>query len=200
MRKRLIIIPLTLLSWSRYFISVSIHVPRAGYDPSGIPNQVTVTDISIHVPRAGYDGRRRLHLPRPRYFYPRTPCGVRHVTHDRLGLYDIFLSTYPVRGTTGHGRGFSCLDSISIHVPRAGYDPALLTRPPKRQNFYPRTPCGVRQQSVTNQTICFVYLPKAIEAPGKCFSIFPLKWHIMPTNPVRRCLGFRESLTFALEY
>ena len=89
---------------------------------------------------------------------------------------------------------------ISIHVPRAGYDAQYADVLANYEDFYPRTPCGVRQQSVTNQTICFVYLPKTIEAPGKCFSIFPLKWHIMPTNPVRRCLGFRESLTFALEY
>ena len=136
------------------------------------------SDISIHVPRAGYDS-------------------------SALGeLVDaaVFLSTYPVRGTTNRATWASAIFYISIHVPRAGYDISQAFSLLSPENFYPRTPCGVRQQSVTNQTICFVYLPKTIEAPGKCFSIFPLKWHIMPTNPVRRCLGFRESLTFALEY
>ena len=137
-----------------------------------------VLRISIHVPRAGYDHQSPAAPVASRYFYPRTPCGVR-------------LRCFPFLRTGG---------IISIHVPRAGYDGRSSAESSSHRYFYPRTPCGVRQQSVTNQTICFVYLPKTIEAPGKCFSIFPLKWHIMPTNPVRRCLGFRESLTFALEY
>ena len=157
-------------------------------------------------------------------FYPRTPCGVRPSSLiSFILMFFSFLSTYPVRGTTVYVTApdtiikhfyprtpcgvrlkprldISRAVLISIHVPRAGYDLVFKLSELSQTYFYPRTPCGVRQQSVTNQTICFVYLPKTIEAPGKCFSIFPLKWHIMPTNPVRRCLGFRESLTFALEY
>ena len=181
-------------------LDISIHVPRAGYDPDvwaameeldrflstypvrgttyrGIAD-FTAHGISIHVPRAGYDMWCEFGRIKTRYFYPRTPCGVR------------LVALCPARNG----------EVISIHVPRAGYDSSMPPEFCKTQYFYPRTPCGVRQQSVTNQTICFVCLPKTIEAPGKCFSIFPLKWHIMPTNPVRRCLGFRESLTFALEY
>ena len=79
------------------------------------------------------------------YFYPRTPCGVRHVFAPGRDLIAVFLSTYPVRGTTlcrarsvPHEIVFlstypvrgttddgvpAALDRlISIHVPRAGYD------------------------------------------------------------------------------
>ena len=79
-----------------------------------------------------------------KYFYPRTPCGVRLgglvVLLLELGIsihvpragYDAattsfvvrtgaFLSTYPVRGTTIEGRRMPLEPDISIHVPRAGY-------------------------------------------------------------------------------
>ena len=56
--------------------------------------------ISIHVPRAGYD-----------------PGAL-----SDKGIEKIFLSTYPVRGTTARpGVDVESRD-ISIHVPRAGYD------------------------------------------------------------------------------
>ena len=59
------------------------------------------------------------------HFYPRTPCGVRlgEGWGDEFGR--IFLSTYPVRGTTVTG---ATLEMFCI-------------------NFYPRTPCGVRRKA-----------------------------------------------------
>ena len=68
----------------------------------------------------------RMGRPRAtRYFYPRTPCGVR-------------------RGACASGlRG----GDISIHVPRAGYDISTLFVGRMGINFYPRTPCGVRQET-----------------------------------------------------
>ena len=57
-----------------------------------------------------------------RYFYPRTPCGVRLDFTLMFTESVKFLSTYPVRGTTVI---FGCVKRdlcISIHVPRAGYD------------------------------------------------------------------------------
>ena len=38
---------------------------------------------------------------------------------------EIFLSTYPVRGTTEFGEFVDNDPNISIHVPRAGYDVGL---------------------------------------------------------------------------
>ncbi len=83
---------------------------------------------------------------------------------------EVFLSTYPVRGTT-RTESVSCAVRynfyprtpcgvrphhvprrqeqcpISIHVPRAGYDPASYSMRIWPSYFYPRTPCGVRHQS-----------------------------------------------------
>ena len=56
--------------------------------------------ISIHVPRAGYDSAFLPWIHPTKYFYPRTPCGVRPV----------------------HRRAHAANHEISIHVPRAGYD------------------------------------------------------------------------------
>ena len=79
-------------------------------------------DISIHVPRAGYD-RWRVRAADGRYhFYPRTPCGVRRGVRVLKKPMKIFLSTYPVRGTTPTVRRHCRPSEISIHVPRAGYD------------------------------------------------------------------------------
>ena len=79
---------------------ISIHVPRAGYDANITSEWQRGKCISIHVPRAGYDASHVVGLRRQRHFYPRTPCGVRlYCSHISHVLY-IFLSTYPVRGTT----------------------------------------------------------------------------------------------------
>ena len=59
-----------------------------------------VGNISIHVPRAGYDKLATLYTIKNQ----------------------IFLSTYPVRGTTEYGESSYPAYAISIHVPRAGYD------------------------------------------------------------------------------
>ena len=83
-----------------------------------------------------------------RYFYPRTPCGVRQPVL-RFDLHVlIFLSTYPVRGTTAPHPVILSASGISIHVPRAGYDEASGAEVSQENNFYPRTPCGVRPVTV----------------------------------------------------
>ena len=84
-------------------------------------------------------------ITRCNHFYPRTPCGVRPFLPPGsesglsfLSTYPVrgttyttgipaagqtsFLSTYPVRGTTPAGSMLLEEHSISIHVPRAGYD------------------------------------------------------------------------------
>ena len=101
--------------------SISIHVPRAGYDSERCVGSPT-SRISIHVPRAGYDCRYLPLLLARRNFYPRTPCGVRPRRMAMTRCGGTFLSTYPVRGTTGRSSRPGCRTAISIHVPRAGYD------------------------------------------------------------------------------
>ena len=57
--------------------------------------------ISIHVPRAGYDSKARLVKTERKVFLSTYP--VRGTTADLeqlAGELPVFLSTYPVRGTT----------------------------------------------------------------------------------------------------
>ena len=78
--------------------------------------------ISIHAPLAGCDpGLQRLQSARLN-FNPRTPCGVRHFTPDKLTQRRTFQSTHPLRGATSR--------------------PAPARSLPR--HFNPRTPCGVR--------------------------------------------------------
>ena len=144
--------------------TISIHVPRAGYDPSGIPNQVTVTDISIHVPRAGYDVPAIERTRRQMHFYPRTPCGVRPGTVVFVHGGTAFLSTYPVRGTTRCAGQHCSEKEISIHVPRAGYDDRLADHAARQEDFYPRTPCGVRHALICDGSVrsgISIHVPRA---------------------------------------
>ena len=108
--------------------------------------------ISIHVPRAGYDRFLLFWCLFHLHFYPRTPCGVRLLacvlgfasiaflsTYPVRGttvnpviavhVLNVFLSTYPVRGTTRQGEQYHNDYTISIHVPRAGYDATLIVPP-----------------------------------------------------------------------
>ncbi len=79
-------------------------------------------DISIHVPRAGYDFTSTWNCVNSFVFLSTYP--VRGTTS--VAAYPepgtAFLSTYPVRGTTTEGAENGWNPCISIHVPRAGYD------------------------------------------------------------------------------
>ena len=60
----------------------------------------------------------------------------------------IFLSTFPLRGTSERRRRGDVLCGISIHVPLAGNVRfPQLDRPPP-PHFYPRSPCGERQSGL----------------------------------------------------
>ena len=100
-------------------------------------------------------------------FYPRSPCGERPTRIDTHRCKSIFLSTFPLRGTSGLLGCAPPAHPISIHVPLAGnVNPQLrwfctftlfLSTFPlrgtstgdgigrgKRSDFYPRSPCGER--------------------------------------------------------
>ena len=78
---------------------ISIHVPLAGDDGLGNPVRYN-PPISIHVPLAGDDPTQCNFAPRSADFYPRPPCGGRHL--DTVAVVDGL--------------------PISIHVPLAGDD------------------------------------------------------------------------------
>ena len=124
-------------------------------------------NISIHVPLAGDDCTIPTCAPRMTNFYPRPPCGGRPSSVVPGGLVVGFLSTSPLRGTTGWVTSWRARSNISIHVPLAGDDDLeidghtlkitfLSTSPlrgtttyisvevPDPEHFYPRPPCGGR--------------------------------------------------------
>ena len=144
---------------------ISIHAPLAGCDyRRGYEQAIPL--ISIHAPLAGCDNTLLSAFPTSLHFNPRTPCGVRPVYHGfisavvhfnprtpcgvRLRTAALrqsilsFQSTHPLRGATFVLLIVRHIVTISIHAPLAGCDPRQ--RAPRffRQNFNPRTPCGVR--------------------------------------------------------
>ena len=162
---------------------ISIHVPLAGDDGRHSRRRAYLQRISIHVPLAGDDpsalrvcggcgiyfyprppcGGRHLPQSRPRRaanFYPRPPCGGRHnALYHRLDCVP-FLSTSPLRGTTGKigGRGF--VRPISIHVPLAGDDMRQRMTLSMPADFYPRPPCGGRRVLRASGDVCEYFYPR----------------------------------------
>ena len=146
------------------FRKISIHPPRAGWDQSQRANKKERV-ISIHPPRAGWDTVSVLGYrcqidfnpptpcgvgPWPRrcqaciaYFNPPTPCGVGHYAHQQPLLQPQFQSTHPVRGGTRGEPNQRCYHDISIHPPRAGWDPGKVLLLRLLSHFNPPTPCGV---------------------------------------------------------
>ena len=82
---------------------------------------LTTRLISIHVPLAGNVQTIPCFYQRPFYFYPRSPCGERRHSFATNNRLNVFLSTFPLRGTSQpRARPGLPLPAISIHVPLAG--------------------------------------------------------------------------------
>ena len=79
------------------FLSTS---PLRGTTKSGSYAEI-YRNISIHVPLAGDDPSDSNVAGIAEYFYPRPPCGGRHTARASLSDANKFLSTSPLRGTTG---------------------------------------------------------------------------------------------------
>ena len=104
------------------------------------------------------------------YFYPRSPCGERLTQSAMMFAICLFLSTFPLRGTSSRRlllsgvpqkflstfplRGTSSklsitknrLFGISIHVPLAGNVRRRRVLTHLQAYFYPRSPCGERRK------------------------------------------------------
>ena len=99
--------------------------------------------ISIHPPRAGWDPLHRQVKRVYPYFNPPTPCGVGHdpVAHVPFPLG---ISIHPPRAGWDPGPGDARrVLLISIHPPRAGWDIMRTSSRYCSRNFNPPTPCGV---------------------------------------------------------
>ena len=109
----------------RHHIFQSTHPARGATRSRDWANRCMM--ISIHAPREGCDAPANL------YFF---------------GPLE-FQSTHPARGATRKLGGGAYAVRISIHAPREGCDrPAGSSRPRSHANFNPRTPRGVRQQTL----------------------------------------------------
>ena len=155
---------------------ISIHAPRAGCDRRSSLISISVRrDISIHAPRAGCDRPGGQERGTHKYFYPRTPGGVRLLCLSRLSQR-LRISIHAPRA----GCDLPQLPapayrvSISIHAPRAGCDFLRRLMSLRPTYFYPRTPGGVRPG--------YVYRPPRV--PGHFYPRTP--GGVRPLSTARR--------------
>ena len=193
--------------------TISIHAPRAGCDTVAQTFGARPTRFQSTHPVRGATAARRLSRSNRRYFNPRTPCGVRRprlfgrrkillisIHAPRAGCDQIerawslccaFQSTHPVRGATSD-RGYAPIYArISIHAPRAGCDVGHWQKSRNRRYFNPRTPCGVRQNSLHlrfRRSQISIHAPRA--GCDSCREISMQGWRYF--NPRTPC-GVRRS-------
>ena len=126
--------------------AISIHAPRAGCDRFYSAESEHV-DISIHAPRAGCDV-----LVTPR----KAVKALFQSTHPVRGATDagieilmslVFQSTHPVRGATVRNCSLLVVPIFQSTHPVRGATRLTRFRLTTRENFNPRTPCGVRPKS-----------------------------------------------------
>ena len=151
-----------------------------------------VTFQSTH-PARGATTDHRTGGGRTVYFNPRTPRGVRLMEIDGILVrLDIsihapregcdankmgtsmqmiqFQSTHPARGATRLAIISPPQNNISIHAPREGCDRSLRAHFTSNTNFNPRTPRGVRQQTLPKSRE-FAWLNLLICTRGRRLSI-----------------------------
>ena len=158
---------------------ISIHVPLAG-DDSIEPDAIVALKISIHVPLAGDDLHSVLVPVELRHFYPRPPCGGRLAEFCRRKNAAAFLSTSPLRGTTGPRRR-SCRCA---------------------PHFYPRPPCGGRRFAFGGLVVGVKFLSTS-PLRGTTRYRSPrnhLKFKFLSTSPLRGTTPARFDLPDILAY
>ena len=129
---------------------ISIHAPLTGCDCTRCGNSPSTANFNPRTP----DGVRRpsvgLSSPNSAYFNPRTPDGVRHYRrHDPHIQLPISIHA-PLTGCDAyHLCSMQCDDAISIHAPLTGCDRQQNKDNRRGRDFNPRTPDGVRSDSMT---------------------------------------------------
>ena len=119
-----------------------------------------------------------------RYFYPRSPCGerpprmissIRSISisiHALLAESDsfrdqftyslsIFLSTLSLRRATFDHLQICLQAGISIHALLAESDITAPTSSGKREDFYPRSPCGERPSKTIQGSLSVYFYPRS---------------------------------------
>ena len=125
---------------------ISIHALLAESDAIRPVQPVQPAEISIHALLAESDNSPiRLHKA-SYHFYPRSPCGERHCSQKTQEESTIFLSTLSLRRATKSWLSCRAVLLISIHALLAESDLRRLATRARLSNFYPRSPCGERQE------------------------------------------------------
>ena len=113
--------------------------------------------ISIHAPRGGSDRANALSLDDGHIFQSTLPVGGATSAGNPEPYPCGFQSTLPVGGATGKTPGQAGGPAkISIHAPRGGSDPCMMTDEHCPEHFNPRSPWGERPGQGPDRT----------EAPG----------------------------------
>ena len=146
--------------------AVSIHPPRAGWDAYAVGDVRMYEGFqSTHPVRGGTSSMQRMGCtlafqsthpvrggtPRSRRSASRTsgfqsthPVRGGTIPPFPAGSGSSFQSTHPVRGGTSAGWPRAIRRNVSIHPPRAGWDPVMcFTVNTAVSRFNPPTPCGV---------------------------------------------------------
>ena len=100
---------------------ISIHAPRAGRDTSARERSSPPSNFNPRAPCGARPGPRWI-FSHDRHFNPRAPCGARPRLEPSNVETFLFQSTRPVRGATIFDLRKHCVQTISIHAPRAGRD------------------------------------------------------------------------------
>ena len=144
--------------------------------------------ISIHALLAESDRRHSGNDRRPVNFYPRSPCGERHDFEPSTTRRFTFLSTLSLRRATVHALK---LANTMLFLSTLSLRRATLTAPTLAEyhrDFYPRSPCGERQEldgTITHTFFGFLStlsLRRATFGSSLCVSV----WAFLSTLSLRR--------------
>ena len=159
-----------------------------------------------------------------RYFYPRSPCGerpprmissIRSISisiHALLAESDsfrdqftyslsIFLSTLSLRRATFDHLQICLQAGISIHALLAESDITAPTSSGKREDFYPRSPCGERPSKTIQGSLSVYFYPRSpcgerpVRVVRTCWSPY-----FYPRSPCGERHGQDVLLPAALEF
>ena len=134
--------------WSeRISAGISIHALLAESDKHPLYISVCPYGISIHALLAESDAFSVSSGSCPWYFYPRSPCGERHIALCEYPSHFLFLSTLSLRRAT---LGVDLPDPVDTFLSTLSLRRATQItagQPARQTHFYPRSPCGERPRA-----------------------------------------------------
>ena len=164
---------------------VSIHAPHAGCDDYQYRRHADYR-ISIHVPHAGCDSFQWCFSCWNKYFNPRTPCGVRPRREKIRRPCGAFQSTHPMRGATIISTAVTLTTVFQSTHPMRGATVLTIATMIRPRHFNPRTPCGVRHNSMDNYSDGLAF-QSTHPIRGATFSMKPAKMEVIHFNPRTPC-------------